>query len=64
MKSQRMAHGTGLKRGDIAHDALLEQAHEVGHLAGVQQRMDHLPVSLVQADEQDFPIFGRGRSRG
>ncbi len=52
----------GLEGGDVAHHALLKEAGEVGHLAGIEQRMDDLPVGGVPADEQDFA--GRRRRGG
>jgi hypothetical protein len=44
----------GLEGGDVAHDALLKEADEVGHFPGVEQRVDDLPVGGVPADEEDF----------
>jgi len=57
----------GLEGGDVAHHALLEEAGEVGHFPGVEQRVDDFPVGGVPTDEQDFAGRGRGgggRKRG
>ena len=43
-----------LEGGDVAHDALLQEAGEVGHFPGVEQRVDDLPIGGVPADEQDL----------
>jgi len=41
-----------IERRQIAHDAVLDQVLEVRHLAGVDERADHLPVRGVPADEE------------
>ena len=35
-----------------------EKAGEVGHLPGIQQRLDDLPVRRVPADQQDLAGLG------
>mgnify|MGYP006294139961 CR=1 FL=1 len=35
----------------VAHDAVLDQVLQVRHLAGIDERGDHLPVGGVPADE-------------
>ncbi len=52
----------GLEGGDVAHHAFFKKARKVGHFAGVEQRVDDLPVRGVPADEQHFA--GRGRRGG
>ena len=51
----------GLEGGDVSHDAFFKKAREVGHFAGVEQRVDDLPVRGVPADEQDLASGGGGR---
>jgi hypothetical protein len=41
-----------VERRQVAHDAIFDQVLEVGHLAGVDERGDHLPVGGIPADEQ------------
>ena len=43
------------ERLEVAHGAALHESPEVRHPAGVEQRVDHLPVGRVPADEQDTP---------
>ena len=44
----------GVQRGEVAHRAALDEPAQRGHLAGVHQRMQHLPVGGVPADEEHF----------
>ena len=52
-----LVHSTGdsigVQRCDVPHRALVDEPFQVWHQAGVEQRVDHLPVSCIPANEQD-----------
>src|SRR5437016_6458686 len=52
-----------LERENISRDTSLHDSLEVGHAAGVHQRMDHLPVSSIPADEQELLCERRSHPR-
>ena len=43
-----------LERQQVSHHALLDQAFQVRHATGVEQRMDHLPIRGIPTHQQQF----------
>ena len=40
--------------GQLRHGAVFDQTPDVGHLAGIEQRMDDFPIGRVPADQEDL----------
>ena len=51
---ERPEHGGKLRveGGHVAHHPVVDKAFQVGHLARVHQRIDHLPIGGVPTDQQ------------
>jgi len=43
-----------MERGDLPPGAVLHEALHVGHFAGVDERLDDLPVGGIPPDQQNF----------
>src|SRR4051812_25520135 len=46
----------GFQRGEVRHDTLFKETGQDGHLAGIEQGMDHLPVRSVPTNYKSFLV--------
>ena len=60
-RSPQHRRQTRLQRRDVAHHPLLQETRQMRHLPRIQQRVNHLPISGIPADQENFA--GRRRRR-